>query len=442
MTGVTHGGHVDEMMLAADGLRDLAGRIADAGSRGDQLVGSLGEAWEGPDAAHFVGTWASSARPALDDAADRLLGYSSLLRDQADQQRQASQASASGGRPTGTGAQARTGPASAAGSPGRGGQDVNGSDRTVADAALPPGLGGGMSAPITAAHLPGPGGGDAPDGGRGAADLPPPHSASPREVTRWWRGLDDAERERILAEHPERIRNRDGIPYGVRHEANVATLESQREDLVEKRAELVNDRISSRKYGTGDPSEDATVGALDRKIASVDAVRETLEREDRQLVSLDLQHDRAQAVIANGDLDTADHVAVHVPGFSTTVDGSLASMDRADNELRGRMDRVLDRSRDNATTATVTWIGYQAPQVSTIPSDNSVAMTGAAREGGSELATFGDGFRSLRGHDGHLTGAAHSYGSTTASYAMQETDSFDDIVYFGSPGSRATAWGS
>lgn len=88
--------------------------------------------------------------------------------------------------------------------------------------------------------------------------------------------------------------------------------------------------------------------------------------------------------------------------------------------------------------ATVTWIGYQAPQpgfegFNPLDSD-SVLHDDTARAGGKDLADFYRGIDASRTTDLHLTALGHSYGSTTTGFALQERTGVDDAVVFGSPG--------
>ncbi|NIJ14994.1 hypothetical protein FHU38_005402 [Saccharomonospora amisosensis] len=45
----------------------------------------------------------------------------------------------------------------------------------------------------------------------------------------------------------------------------------------------------------------------------LDALLNDPARPDRHLLELDLSKSRAEAAVANGDVDTADHVAVFTP---------------------------------------------------------------------------------------------------------------------------------
>ena len=125
------------------------------------------------------------------------------------------------------------------------------------------------------------------------------------------------------------------------------------------------------------------------------------------------------AAVAIGDVDTAQNVVVFTPGLNSTVDGALA---RHDNDMRLVRQECL-MSAPRSTTATVTWIGYQAPQ-STADSltdpHKSVVTDAAAHTGGHQLAQFVSGLDAARETDAHITALGHSYGSTTTAAAALE----------------------
>src|SRR5690606_38202370 len=161
-------------------------------------------------------------------------------------------------------------------------------------------------------------------------------------------------------------------------------------------------------------------------------------REDRHLLELDLSKTRAEAAVANGDVDTADHVAVFTPGFTSTVDGSLETYDQNMADIRTKSEEIArEAGNPDASVATVTYIGYQAPQadVGMLTPGESVANDTAAKDGGKELNSFLNGIDASRGDNPpHLTSLGHSYGSLTSSYALQGGTGVDDAVMFGSPG--------
>ena len=189
----------------------------------------------------------------------------------------------------------------------------------------------------------------------------PPTSASPFDNAAWWDSLSEQQQADILAEHPEWVGNLDGIPGAVRSEANLAQLDDQRATLVAREQQLIAD-LDDNWFGGTFTNADAELADIRAKIASVDAVSKVMAQGDRQLLLLDLSGERAEAAISYGDIDTADHLSVFTPGLNTTVDGSTGSYDEQNRRLNDEATDQLDRNGDGGTVATVTWIGYQAPQ--------------------------------------------------------------------------------
>ena len=54
----------------------------------------------------------------------------------------------------------------------------------------------------------------------------PPPDGTPADNAGWWSALSPAARQRVVAEHPEWVGNRDGVPAAVRDEANRALLDA------------------------------------------------------------------------------------------------------------------------------------------------------------------------------------------------------------------------
>ena len=100
-----------------------------------------------------------------------------------------------------------------------------------------------------------------------------------------------------------------------------------------------------------------------------------------------------------------------------------------------RQDKT-SRYGDGGTVATVSWLGYDAPQMNEVTDwPRSVTMPNLARTGGDDLAAFYEGINASRTDDPHLTALGHSYGSLTTGYALQHDGTgVDDAVLFGSPG--------
>lgn len=361
-------------------LLTLADRLDVVVTTVQRVVDDAVAAWEGSDGQDFTAAWSGQHRLLLTQSAGALQQMAADAVEQADAQ---DSASAATGAPF-------TGP--------------------VLPGAVPPG-----STP--------PGG--APGGPPGA----PPAGGTPQQNADWWNSLTPAQQAAIIADQPELIGNLDGVPGWARDGANRSLLPVYRAQLEEQLASA-----------TGDEAQ-----IIQDKLDGLDKVEEVLALGGRQLLTLDISRpEQLLAAVAQGDVDTADHVAVFTPGLTTTVKDSLGGYDRDMAELRAVMgDELAASGRGDETTATVAWLGYEAPQVNGevfdvagSDLDRSVASADLAKRGGDDLASFYNGINAVHGgaDNVHLTALGHSYGSTTTGYALQHGTGVDDAVFFGSPG--------
>jgi hypothetical protein len=177
---------------------------------------------------------------------------------------------------------------------------------------------------------------------------------------------------------------------------------------------------------------------IDAKLKSLDAIDATMAKRDRQLLTLDTTGDRAKAAIAVGNVDTAKHIAVFTPGFTSTVDGSLKGYDNDMQNLNEHSQNISNRFGDGRSVAAVTWIGYEAPQTAHVLNpDKSVGSDNLAKIGAHKLDGFLNGLgasHDLQKQELHLTALGHSYGSLTTGIALQQATPVHDAVVFGSPG--------
>lgn len=268
--------------------------------------------------------------------------------------------------------------------------------------------------------------------GEGAGSLlRPPAGGGPGDITAWWASMSKAEKDRIIKEHPEWVGNLDGVDYASRNAANRIRIAAYQADpsalTEEQRASL------------------ATLV----KYAGIDADGDG--KPDYSILGLDFSNERSQAIVGNGPVDTAAHVAVFTPGLTSTVasmGGYVNELDQIRTRSAGDIFRDMSpeeiarlggpdaaRAHARSEVATVVWLDYQAPQWDTIASTNSVAAPWAAEKGGNDLADFYKGVNTSRGTDPHLTALGHSYGSTTTGYALRHDGvGVDNAVFFGSPG--------
>lgn len=276
------------------------------------------------------------------------------------------------------------------------------------------------------------------DGSGGLSAIGPPKNGTPGDNAGWWASLSDEERRSLIDQDPGALGNLDGLPAAVRDEANRARLDDERAALEAERDRLQAD-LDDNWFGGTFTNADAALDHVNAKLASLDKIEVTVNKPgERQLLLLDLSGERAEAAVAVGNVDTADHVAVFTPGLGSTVDGDLEGYDDNMDRLRQQAQHASQRYGDGGSVAAVTWIGYQAPQPGfegfTPFDSDSVLRDDSARRGGADLAEFYQGIDASRATDPHLTALGHSYGSITTGFALQEQTGVDDAVVFGSPG--------
>ncbi|MEV8094229.1 alpha/beta hydrolase [Kitasatospora sp. NPDC085879] len=239
--------------------------------------------------------------------------------------------------------------------------------------------------------------------------LPPP-GAGPVQVAAWWRGLAPGAREALLQGRPELVGALDGLPARDRDRANRLQLSR----LLEHPDVLPGPvreglRAVAARLAEGDPAGGPLL-----------------------LLALGAEG-QGRAVLSYGDPDTADDVAVYVPGFGT----ALANAGRGDAERAERIRTAAAGCGGGRTTAAMVWLGYDAPPNEGLSLRSAeVAGDGRARAGAEDLNRFLGGLRAARpGSPAHVTAVGHSYGSLVVGLAArQDGAGMDDVVLVGSPG--------
>ena len=371
------GANTDLLDRHAQSLSTDAQRVQDIRTLVQRVVAELAGSWNGPDLAHLTQQWEHQTSLLLAGASASLDTCATRLRSQSAAQRQTS------------GAEAGSGPAASI-------------------SVSPP--------------------------------APPPDRGTPAGNAAWWRSLGTLQQERVIRTNPGWIGNRDGVSFVARDLANRALLAVDRGFLMTGKARLETAVAGDWPLGPNHGLiQDATqLHQVNDKLASIAAIEATLAQGDRQLLTLDLSQVRAQAAIANGNIETADNVAVFVPGMDSNVTDSIREYDKEMKHLKQRAEEESLRAHPTqaSTTATVTWIGYQTPELGLdlLDPGRSVASDRTAKSGAANLVPFLRGVGAARDSDAHLTLLGHSYGSTTAGFALQQETGVDDAVFFGSPG--------
>jgi hypothetical protein len=271
------------------------------------------------------------------------------------------------------------------------------------------------------------------------------------ENGQWWNSLSDpaepaalSNTQRALIQtYPHQIGNADGLPAAIRDHANRLSISRDLGEFIAR--EPADGRILHWVRTELTPAESKKFGSLIR-------TRNHLRQLDRQATEIPgsppvhlLSYDctafkgKGKAVVALGNVDTAQTVNWHVPGTNTTS-SSLAYQFKP---LRNLYEETL-RVDPSLELASIIWIGYDAPTGHVNTGYLKAAFRARARVGGNRLMCDIAAFHATR----RLAGTAapgklvnrlygHSYGSVTASYAGRDgrlAGLVGSIVLAGSPG--------
>lgn len=230
----------------------------------------------------------------------------------------------------------------------------------------------------------------------------------------------------LLERHPELFGNLDGIPFTHRNIANNITLDDF------EAAIAVIDAESRRLIDAGDfdgyfeflsaNGHDAgTVFAARESIAGIRTSLVASASATSQLVTL-VVGPPVLAGVSIGNLDTATQVTINVPGMGTTVAGSMEEWTRASDNLYREQGKQNELYRPEESLAVVSWIGYDTPRQAT-QGYVDVLSSERAVGGGDSLASLLEGITAARGWapGENLSVVAHSYGTTTAAFAVAQT---------------------
>ena len=273
---------------------------------------------------------------------------------------------------------------------------------------------------------------------------------SATEVAVWWKALSAAEKQDLIAHHPEMIGNLNGVDMASRDQANRILLRrkiSQTDAEVQTlRAKLKeqNDPNASGKHTESYASPKSLEWAK-KKLADLKAVQETLDENDKKrqkdpkiarrgLVYMDdsKKDDRVKVAISTGDVDRAKHVSTVIPGMDNVPSEDIK--DHVENAELVREHSIKNANCQPSEVATIAWM-YDTPQGGQVMS--SKYATKASHEFGSAL----EGLHASRQASGvgraHTSLLGHSYGSMTAGKVakMIRKGVLDDLVMYGSPGS-------
>ncbi|WP_103534902.1 alpha/beta hydrolase [Streptomyces sp. SM11] len=233
-----------------------------------------------------------------------------------------------------------------------------------------------------------------------------PQDKDPAERKKWWDGLAEEQRQEYLKVAPDLIGDLDGIPAVSRDEANrnylpVLIDEVARQDGDDARTKLDALRMIQGKLNESSHPPMFLLGIGDEG--------------------------NGRAIVSYGNPDTSRHVAVYVPGLGTKLND-----DFAEGTLKRAQDTAIGARKVDPSTASIIWLGYDAPQSA------DVMSKGDAQRGAPAYNEFMAGISATNANeDPHVTAIGHSYGSLTVGTAAKEPGGIpgvDDVILLGSPG--------
>jgi pimeloyl-ACP methyl ester carboxylesterase len=234
----------------------------------------------------------------------------------------------------------------------------------------------------------------------------------PASINRWWNKLSTQQQTWLKTNARETISGLDGIPVEVRN-----TLNRQRVTI---RLNELYAQHNSLQAATGAAAR-ARLDVVNTLIAS----HEAMLAFDLKVLLYDPEGD-GRAAVALGDVTTATHIAVLVPGTGTELANFWGKILDA---------RALDadaRLQGSESHAVIAWLGYDTP-----PNIPMAGTKGYAEQGTTKLVPFVGGLRAVNVHHTQVTVMGHSYGSTVTGMAATAGMDADRIVLVGSPGTGA-----
>lgn len=232
---------------------------------------------------------------------------------------------------------------------------------------------------------------------------------SPAEVAEAFAALPPGEAAALAHDYPEVVGSMDGAPPTLRYAANDLLIGQEVDRLRAMIAKVGGSRstlLSSRLTAV---YAEARVAEFQRWLD-----------EDRQILLFDPTGDGRVAEVF-GDLDSALHIAVIVPGMANDI----GNFSEPGGGFRANAAAILGATTTPGA-ATVAWLGYDTPD------GVDAAARDAAGRGAPDLARFLVGIDPDETRS--VTVVAHSYGSVVAGVAASGGIAADNLVFVGSPG--------
>lgn len=191
---------------------------------------------------------------------------------------------------------------------------------------------------------------------------PPPPDATAAQNAAYWASLSDRQQAWMARTYPERIGGRNGIDAKHRSIANRILLDRAQARFKDRIAELRAE--NSANPGPGGRStrlpNQREIWDLQHKVEALDALERLTEDADgdplpdKQLLVLDASGDEVHGAVANGNVDTADHVAAFTPGMNSDIGENFAGYVADMQDVRYLAEKQLNVYGHGGSVATVT----------------------------------------------------------------------------------------
>lgn len=286
--------------------------------------------------------------------------------------------------------------------------------------------------------------GDPADAAMRKPGSPTQPGVTPQQTADWWAGLSESEQDALIAANPEVIGAADGIPADVRDGANRIQLDNDIAalELAESNGTLDPNQIQQLATARSVRNALDGVGPDGQPFPQYDRAgelvtppstppRDPITGEPVEAFLLvykpEAHHNDGGVAISMGNPDTADNVAVAVPGVDNEGKDTAGGTRNAYNLYTSA--RFAD---PNSSTASVYWLDYDSPSGDALYPESP--QQDEADAGAKTFDTFVDGIKQ-QNPSSHVTAIGHSYGSVLVAQAGADYQlAVDDFVLLGSPG--------
>ena len=264
----------------------------------------------------------------------------------------------------------------------------------------------------------------------------PPPPSTPAGQRAWAESLSPDQLGEAADNYPAELANAYQIAPWARERAAWNYLPKLRDELTSQAALL------EEQHGAAQMMHEKTRAWTDlqtvrQKLRDLDQIETSVKgSEGLHLLGLRPHENGVGAVVAQGDIAAADHVAVHVPGMGTETADKLDSGGDLPGEIEKieRLQLAMDDSLEYAgrrgeRVAAVAYMNMDYPDF--LPQARTPDYADAAAP---DLAGMLNGIKSTAAGETNLTLLGHSYGSLTSSEALQAGGRADNVVFYGSPG--------